>query len=115
METEPDDLSRELVKGAKQDYCDADVRRLTFIMPNQASAASWHANSIMFRGKRLQLLCPATMEHDDITSPLIPALLNGQKLLHYLVRVLANVVAVSTVQKILTSSVSCAVTSVTRG
>ena len=77
-QTESDVMSRELVKGAKRTNYDADTRRLTFIMPDQAAAASWHAKTIMFRGKRLQLLCPATMERDDITVPSIPATSAGR-------------------------------------
>ena len=38
--SEPDFISRELVKGAKKTNYDAATRRLTFIMPDQAAAAS---------------------------------------------------------------------------
>ena len=112
-ETEPDVLSRELVKGAKRTSYDADTRRLTFIMPDQAAAASWHAKAIMYRRKRLQLLCPATMERDDITAPSLPTTSSDIHLLHYQVMVLVNGVAASSVQSILAYSVSCAVTCVT--
>ena len=114
-ETEPDVMSRELVKGAKRTSYDADTRRLTFIMPDQAAAASWHAKTILFRGKRLQVLCPVTIERDDITASLLPATSPGRHQLHYQVRVLVKGVAASIVQAILESSVSYAVISVTRG
>ena len=52
-ETEPDVMSRELVKGSNRAIYDAEPRRLTFIMPNQAAAASWHIKNILFRGKSL--------------------------------------------------------------
>ena len=54
-------------------------------------------------------------KHDDITTPLPPATSLGRHHLHYQVRVLVNGVVASLVQAILKSSVSCAVTSVTRG
>ena len=60
-ETGPDVMSRELVKGAKRTRYDVDTRLLTFMMPDQAGAASWHAKSIRFGRERLQMLCPATM------------------------------------------------------
>ena len=72
-ETGPDVMSWELVKNAKRTKYDVDTRRLTFIMPDQAGAASWHAKSILFGRKRLQMFCPATMERDDFTNPLLPA------------------------------------------
>ena len=68
---EPNDISRELIKGAKQTSYDANTRRLTFIMPDQAAAASWHPKTILFRGKRLQKMFPATPERDDITTLLL--------------------------------------------
>ena len=108
-------MSRELVKGAKRTNYDADTRRMSFIMPDQAAAASWHAKTILFRGKRLQLLCPATIERDDITASSLPATSTGRHQLHYQLRVLLNEVEARTVQSILASSVSCAVTLVSRG
>ena len=108
-------MSRELVKGAKRTSYDADTRRLIFIMPDHAAAASWHAKTILFWGKRLQLLCPATMKRDDITAPYLPATSAGRHQLQYQVRVLVNGVAARTIQAILASSVSCAVRSVSRG
>ena len=86
-------MSRELVKGAKRTSYDADTRRLTSIMPDHASAASWHVKTILFRGKRLQMLCPATLERDDVSTPLLPATSLGRHHLHYQVRVLVNGVA----------------------
>ena len=82
-------------------------------MPDQAAAASWHAKSILFRGKRLLLLCPAIMEREDGTSPAATATPADRNLLHYQIRVLVNGVAASKVQSILASGVSCAM--VTRG
>uniref|UniRef100_A0AAV1TRX4 Uncharacterized protein n=1 Tax=Peronospora matthiolae TaxID=2874970 RepID=A0AAV1TRX4_9STRA len=114
-QTESDVMSRELVKGAKRTSYDAETRRLTFIMPDQAAAASWHAKMILFRGKRLKLLCPATMEREDITAPSLLATSSGRHQLQYQVRILVNGVAASTVQAILASSVACTVTSVSRG
>ena len=67
----PDVMSRELVKRAKRTSYDAETRRLTFIMPDQAAAASWHPKTILFRGKRLQKMLPATPERDDITTLLL--------------------------------------------
>ena len=86
----PDVMSRELVKRAKRTSYDAETRRLTFIMPDQAAAASWNAKTILFRGKRLQMLCPSTLERDDITAPLLPATSTGRQHLHFQVRVLVN-------------------------
>uniref|UniRef100_A0AAV1U7U0 Uncharacterized protein n=1 Tax=Peronospora matthiolae TaxID=2874970 RepID=A0AAV1U7U0_9STRA len=114
-QTESDVMSRELAKGAKRTSYDAETRRMTFVMPDQAAAASWHAKMIFFRGKRLQLLCPATMEHEDITAPSLLATSSGRNQLQYQVRSLVNGVAASTVQPILASSVACTVTSVSRG
>ena len=94
-EMEPNVMSRELVKFAKRTSYDADTRRLTFIMPDQAAAASWHAKTVLVSGKRLQMLCPATLERDDITTPLLPVTLLGRHHLHYQVRVLVNGVAAS--------------------
>uniref|UniRef100_M4BVA0 Uncharacterized protein n=1 Tax=Hyaloperonospora arabidopsidis (strain Emoy2) TaxID=559515 RepID=M4BVA0_HYAAE len=113
--TESNVMRVELVKCAKRTSYDADTRRLIFIMPDHAAAASWHAKTILFRGKRLQLLCAATMERDDITSPSLPATSAGRHQLQYQVRVLVNGVAARTIQAILASSVSCAVRSVSRG
>ena len=88
-------MSRKLVQGAKRTSYEADTRRLTFIMPDQAAAASWHAKTILFRGKRLHILCSATIERDDITAPLLPATSIGRHQLHYQVRFLVNGVAAS--------------------
>ena len=96
-QTESDVMSREFVKGAKWTSYYADTRRLTFIIPDQAAAAIWHAKTILSRGKRLQILCPATMERDDFTTPLLPATLLGRHHLHYQIRVLVNGVAESLV------------------
>ena len=79
------------------------------------AAVSWNAKSTIIRGKLLQLICPATIEREGITSFLAPALSNGRNLLHYQVHVLVNGVADSTVQAILASSVSCAVEFLTCG
>ena len=111
-ETDPDVLIRDLVKGAKRTSNEANTRRPTFIMSNQAAAASWHAKSILFRGKCFQLLCPDTMKREDITTPSIPETSAGRNFMYYQVRVLVNGVAASTVQAIFASSVSCAVKSV---
>ena len=94
-QTESDVMSRELVKGVKRTSYDAETRRLTFIMPDQAAAASWNAKMILFRGKRLQLLCPATMEREDITAPSLLATSSGRHQLQYQVRILVNGVAAS--------------------
>ena len=101
--------------GGKQTSYDADTRLLAFIISNQAAGASWHINTNIIRGERLQMLFPATMERGDITAPLLPATSTGRHQLHYQVRDLVNGVAGSLVQAILKSSVSCAVASVTRG
>ncbi|CAI5717700.1 unnamed protein product [Peronospora effusa] len=114
-ETTSDPLSRELVNGAKRTCYNSDTRRLTFILPDQAAAASWHTKFISFRGTRLQLLCPATMERDDITTSLTSSTTSSRTILQYQVRILVHGVAASTVQAILSSSVSCSVTSVVRG
>ena len=106
----PDLLSRELVKVAKRISYGAATRRLPFVVPDQAAAASWHAKSISFRWKRLQLLCPATMEREDGTSPAATVTPADRNLLHYQVCVLVTGVAACTGQSILASSVSCAVT-----
>ena len=108
-------MSRELVKGAKRTSYDADTRRMAFIMPDHAAAASWRAKTILFWGKRLQLLCPATMKRDDITAPYLPATSAGRHQVQYQVRVLVNGVEASTVQAILAYRVPCAVTFVSRG
>uniref|UniRef100_A0AAV1U502 Uncharacterized protein n=1 Tax=Peronospora matthiolae TaxID=2874970 RepID=A0AAV1U502_9STRA len=94
--TNPDVLSRELVEGAKRTSYEADTRQLTFILPDQAAATSWHKKSVLFFGKRLQLLCPAILDHVDMTASSIPALSSGRNLLQYQIRVLANGVAAST-------------------
>ena len=49
-EPESDVMSRELVTGAKRTSYDAETRCLTFMMPDQAAAASWYAMTILFRG-----------------------------------------------------------------
>ena len=82
-ETEPDVLRRELVKGAKRTSYDADTRQLTSILPDQAAATSWHARSILFRAKRLQLLRPTILEREDITISSVPATAAGRNILHY--------------------------------
>ena len=84
-----------MVKGAMWTSYDADTRRLNYIMPDQAADVSWHFKTILFRGNRLQMLCPDTMERDAITAPLLPAASPGRHQLHYPIRVLFNGVAVS--------------------
>ncbi|CAI5717458.1 unnamed protein product [Peronospora effusa] len=108
-------LSRKLVKGAKRTCYNSDTRRLIFVLPDQAAAESWHAKFILFRGTRLQLLCPATMERDDIATSLTPSTTSIRNVMQYQVNILVHGVAASTVQAILSSSVSCSVTSVVRG
>ena len=113
--TASDPLSREIVKGAKRTCYDPDTTRLTFILPDQAAAASWHTKCILFRGTRLQLLCPATMERDDIATSSTSSTTPTRHILQYQVRILVHGMAAITVQAILWASVSCSVTSVVRG
>ena len=91
----PDLLSRELVKGTKRTSNNADTRRLTFIVPDQAAAVSWHAKTILLRGKRQRMLSSANMERNGIYSPLQPATSTGRHQLYYQVRGLFNGVAAS--------------------
>ena len=104
-----------MFEGANRTCYDINTRRLTFIMPDQAATASRHVKSILFRGKRLQILCPAIMEREDISYPSITATSASRNVLHYQVRVLVNIVAVNTVYTISASIRSCKVTSVNRG
>ena len=105
MDTASDTLSWDLVKGAKRTCYDSDTRRLTFVLPDQAAAASWHAKFISFRDTRLQLVCPATMERDDIATSLTSSTTSICNILQYQVRILVHGVVASTVQAILSSSV----------
>ena len=114
-ETASDPLSLELVKEAKRTCYDPDTRLLTFILPDQAAAASWHTRCILFCGTRLQLLCPATMERDDITTSSTSSTTPTRHILQYQVRTMVHGAAASTVQAILAASVSCLVTSMVRG
>ena len=114
-ETASDSLIRELMKRAKRTCYDPDTRRFTFILPKQAAAASWHAKCMLFRGTRLQLLCPATTKRDNIATSSTSSTTPTRHILQYQVRIMVHVVAASTVQAILSASVSCSVTSVVRG
>ena len=111
-ETASDPLSRELVKEAKRTCYDPDTRGLTFILPEQAAAASWHTKCILFHGTRLQLLCPETMERDDIATSSASSTTPTRNTLQYQVRILVHGVAASTVQTNLSAGVSFSVTSV---
>ena len=104
-ETASDTLSQEIVKGAKRTCYDPDTRRLTFILPDQAAAASWHTKCILFRGTRLQLLCPATMERDDIATSSTSSTTPTRLSLQYQLRILIHGVAASTIQAIVSCSV----------
>ena len=106
-ETASDPLSRQLVKGAKCTCYDTDTRRLAFILADQEAAASWHTKYILFRGTCFQLLCPATMERDDIADSSTPSTTPTRHILQYQVRILVHVVAASTVQTILSVSHMC--------
>ncbi|CAI5703591.1 unnamed protein product [Peronospora effusa] len=66
---------------------------------------------VSFRGNRLQLLCPATKERDDIATSLTPSITLIRNIMQYQVRLLVQGVAASTVQAILSSSVSSSMTS----
>ena len=105
-ETASDPLSRELVKGAKRTCYDPNSRRHTFTLPDQAAAESWHAKCILYRGTRLQLLCPANMERDNIATSSTSSTTPTCHILQYQVRTLIHEVAASTVQAILSASVS---------
>uniref|UniRef100_M4C496 Uncharacterized protein n=1 Tax=Hyaloperonospora arabidopsidis (strain Emoy2) TaxID=559515 RepID=M4C496_HYAAE len=48
-----DSLVRELIKNAKRTSYDSLTRRLTFVLPDQAAAASWHSKMIIYRDARL--------------------------------------------------------------
>ena len=52
-ETEVDFMSLGLAKGDTRTSNDADTRRLTFSMPDQAADARWHVKTILLCGKRL--------------------------------------------------------------
>ena len=69
-------------------------------MPDQAATMRGHAKTILFRGKRLQMLRPATMDRDDITSALQPVTSTGGHQQRYQVHDLVNGVAKSMVQVI---------------
>ena len=82
---------------------------------DQAAAAGWHSKVIVYRGATLQLLCPVIMEREDLPSDTTTIRPHNRGLLQYQLRVLANGVSAGTVQAILSSRVTCTVTSVTRG
>ena len=105
-ETASDPLSRELVKGAKRTCYDPNTRRLTFTLPDQAAAESWHAKCILFRVTSLQLLNPATIKIDDIATSSTSSTTPNRNTLQYQVRVLVHGVAASTVQANLSAGVS---------
>ena len=76
-------MRRDLVKGAKSNSYDAETRSLTFALTDQAAAAGWHAKSILFRGARLQLSCPATLEREEISADSASATSVGYTLFNY--------------------------------
>ncbi|TDH72030.1 hypothetical protein CCR75_004872 [Bremia lactucae] len=103
-ETDPDVLSQELVKGAKRTSYDADTRHLTFILPDQAAASSWHAMSILFAGSAFNFCFPI---FEGAKTLLLPRYQQRQQVVTFC--------TASTVQAILDPNVSCTVTLVSRG
>ena len=95
--TASDALSRELVKEAKRTCYDSDTGPITSIMLDQAGAASLHAKCILFRGTRLQLLFPATMERDDIASSSTSSTTPTRNILQNQVIIITQSVAARTV------------------
>ena len=91
------------------------TRRITFVLPDQAAAASWHSKMILYRGARLQLLCPAILEREDVPADATHPTAPNHDYLNYQVRILVQGVTESTVHAVLASSVPCTVTSVARG
>ena len=110
-----DSLVRELIKNAKRTSYDSLTRRLTFVLPDQAAAASWHSKMIMYQSARLQLLCLAILERKDVPSNATHPTAPNHDSLNYQVRILVQGVTESTVHAVLASSVPCTVTSVARG
>ena len=105
-ETFPDIMSRELDKGDKRTGFRRRHEAPDFHYAGSSARCEVAFQDHNFRGKRLQMLCPATMERDNITGSLLPATLRGRHQLLYQVRVLVNGVAASMFKAILESSVS---------
>uniref|UniRef100_M4C2E3 Uncharacterized protein n=1 Tax=Hyaloperonospora arabidopsidis (strain Emoy2) TaxID=559515 RepID=M4C2E3_HYAAE len=110
-----EDLVYNLVKSTKRTCYDSSTCRVTFMLPDKAAPAGWHSKVIGCLDAKPQLFCPAIIEREDLPSDPTADRPHSRGLLQYQLRVLANGVSAGTVQACLSSSVTCTVTSVTRG
>ena len=110
-----EDLFYNLVKSTKRTCYDSSTCRVTFMLPDKAAPAGWHSKVIGCLDAKPQLFCPAIIEREDLPSDPTADRPHSRGLLQYQLRVLANGVSAGTVQACLSSSVTCTVTSVTRG
>ena len=114
-QTAVEDLVCNLFKSAKRTCYDSSTRGIAFVLPDQVATSGWHSKVIGYRGAKHQLLCLASTEREDLPLNTTTDRPHSRGLLQYKLRVLANGVSDETFQAILSSSVTCTVTSFTRG